>query len=130
MLVRNVASYACCFVALGGAIGCAAPAAGEATEAAEPQLTTDQVGTDARVLQIWTPGRAFPLVAPSWTGPGPSDVSVDAGADGACLLLRAWAGSGTQAYDNRELDCTQALGRAAPFEGAPGPVMTPVRFVI
>jgi hypothetical protein len=116
-------------------IACSPEADGEEAEtsASAASITTkEEVGVDAQVLQIWTPGRVFPTASHGWLGSAPSDVSLDASNPRECPTLRAWTTASTKDFESREVDCAAALGAAAPFDvdGSPGPVMTPVRFVV
>jgi hypothetical protein len=113
------------------AAGCAEPLS-EPPDSSASALG-EQVGIDVQVLQVWTPGRAYPVLQ-RWLGgtPQPGDVTLNAAAPDACKTVRTYPSSSAQAYENREVDCTAALADAAGFDitGAPGPVMTPARFIL
>jgi hypothetical protein len=119
------------FVAL-ALSGCGQPPESDEGASAAAALTTEQTGTDVQVLQIWTPGRAFPSASHGWLGGAPGDVSLDADDPRVCNTLRTFAATSAQAYESREVDCTGALAAKAPFDvtGVPGPVMTPARFIL
>ena len=71
-----------------GGLGCAAPTAADdgATSSDSALSESDQAGIDAQVLQVWTPGRLFPLPVQPWQGGGPNDVAIDA-SDPVRLML-------------------------------------------
>lgn len=114
--------------------GCAASAVDAGAEADPAALTAiDETGNDVQVLQVWTPGRLLPLPGRSWLGSGPNDVVIDASDRASCTPLRSSSttpGSGT--YTDDEVDCTDAIARAMPFDvtEVPGPMMTPARFMV
>lgn len=120
-----------CSVGLTFAAGCSQSTTGE-TASSEAHFTSDQVGTDVQVLQVWTPGRLFPQAAQPWQSPTPSDVTIDSVDPNACTTLRTSVTQGTSLWENREVDCTAALAKATPFDvtNVPGPVMTDVRFTV
>ena len=114
-------------LALGG-LGCAAPVADDGATSSDSALTqSDQAGIDAQVLQVWTPGRLFPLAPQPWQGARPNDVSIDATTACPTVESRSFA---PWTYDT--VDCAAALASAAPFDvtHAAGPVMAPVRFTV
>jgi hypothetical protein len=109
-----------------GISACSAPAA---ETAVDDLSSADRVGTDVQVLQIWTPGRVFPLPAAPWHGPTAADVSLDAREARTCPVVRA---TPDETYEHSEVDCTAAFQRLAPLEGTReiGPVITPLRFLL
>jgi hypothetical protein len=108
--------------------GCAAPAADDSATSSDSALTqTDQAGIDAQVLQVWTPGRLFPLAPQPWQGARANDVSINAASACPTIESRSFA---PWTYDT--VDCDAALANVAPFDvtHAAGPVMAPVRFTV
>lgn len=112
-----------------GGLGCAAPASADdgATSSDSALSESDQAGIDAQVLQVWTPGRVFPLPVQPWQSGGPSDVVIDASTACPTIESRTFA---PWTYDT--VDCGAALAKAAPFDvtHAAGPVVSPVRFTV
>jgi hypothetical protein len=111
-----------------GGLGCAAPSGDDGATSSDSALTdADQLGIDAQVLQIWTPGRLFPRPPQSWQSPKPSDVAIDADAQCTTVESRSWS-----TWIDNTVDCTQAFANVTPFDvtNAVGPVMTPVRFTV
>lgn len=101
----------------------------DSTDSSTSNLTEiDQAGIDAQVLQIWTPGRLFPTANPGpWLGAGAKDAKLDAAT--ACTTTRT---NNWSHWEDREVDCTDAFGKAVPFDvtNTPGPTLTPVRFTV
>jgi hypothetical protein len=111
-----------------GSVACGGAPTDDGSASSDSALNeTNQTGIDAQVLQIWTPGRLFPLAPQPWQSAGPKDVSIDA--DNGCSLVetRNWSH-----WQERTVDCASAFANAAPFDltHAAGPIMTPVRFNI
>lgn len=113
-------------------LACTASAGDEDTASSVANLGSDQAGIDVQVLQIWTAGKAFPVAPQPWQGSQASDITIHAEDPNVCTTLRTWTTQTSSSWEDREVDCTSALGKAAPFDltQAPGPVMTPVRFHI
>lgn len=107
-------------------VACSAPTEDDFAESSTSGLTqTDETGIDAQVLQVWTPGRLFPLPPQGWQSLGAHDVSINA--DTGCTVLDT---SHWSHWQDRSVDCTSAFAAATPFDvtHAAGPVITPVRF--
>jgi hypothetical protein len=119
------------FIALGslviGGAACGGAPESETAESSESGFTgtVDEVGIDAQVLQVWTPGRLFPRPPQPWQGAAPKDVSIDALTACRTLETRRWSH-----WEDTSVECTSAFANAAPFDvtHVAGPVMTPVHF--
>ena len=111
-----------------GTAACTGAAHDDNAQSTTSDLTqADQLGIDAQVLQVWTPGRLFPRAPQGWQGSTANDVSIDA--DTACTTIdsRAWSH-----WVDTTVDCTSAFAGAAPFDltHVAGPVLGPVKFTV
>jgi hypothetical protein len=127
-MLRHLGIFAATVTLVASPLGCGGAPEDDHAESSASSLTqADESGIDVQVLQIWTPGRLFPMAPQPWQSAGPQDVSINA--DTGCTLVdtRSWSH-----WVDRTVDCTSAFGSAAPFDVTheQGPVITPVRFTV